>query len=66
MRFPAVWQACSSGEASVLNLTPFAISRIYINDGKRKRMPDFVMVLLVVAAYFAIMKWLLPKLGVPT
>ncbi len=29
-------------------------------------MPDFVMVLLVVAAYFAIMKWLLPKLGVPT
>ena len=29
-------------------------------------MPDFVMVLLVVAAYFAIMKWLLPKFGVPT
>jgi hypothetical protein len=29
-------------------------------------MPDFVLVLIAIAAYFAVMKWVLPKLGVPT
>jgi hypothetical protein len=29
-------------------------------------MPEWVTFILVVVAYFAIMKWVLPKLGVPT
>ncbi len=29
-------------------------------------MPDFVLVLIAIAAYFVVMKWVFPKLGVPT
>jgi len=29
-------------------------------------MPEWVTFILAVVAYFAIMKWVLPKLGVPT
>ncbi len=29
-------------------------------------MPEFVWLLLGVAAYFALMRWVLPRLGVPT
>ena len=29
-------------------------------------MPEWLVMVLVVAAYFGIMKWVLPKLGVPT
>jgi hypothetical protein len=29
-------------------------------------MPEWLMVLLVAAAYFALMKWVLPRFGVPT
>ena len=29
-------------------------------------MPDWLILILIVAAYLALMKWVLPKLGVPT
>jgi hypothetical protein len=29
-------------------------------------MPDFVWILLFVAAYFAMMRWVLPRFGVET
>jgi hypothetical protein len=29
-------------------------------------MPDFVWILLLVAAYFAMMRWVLPRFGVET
>jgi hypothetical protein len=29
-------------------------------------MPDFLIVALLFAVYFAVMRWLLPWLGVPT
>jgi len=29
-------------------------------------MPEFVWLLLGIAAYFSLMRWVLPRLGVPT
>jgi len=29
-------------------------------------MPDWMIPVLIVAAYFGLMKWVLPRLGVPT
>jgi len=29
-------------------------------------MPEWIKIVLAVAAYFAIMKWVLPRFGVPT
>jgi hypothetical protein len=29
-------------------------------------MPEWVVVILLLAAYFAVMRWVLPRLGVPT
>jgi hypothetical protein len=29
-------------------------------------MPEWAKILLAIAAYFAVMKWILPRLGVPT
>lgn len=29
-------------------------------------MPQWLTLVLVLAAYFAVMKWVLPRLGVPT
>jgi hypothetical protein len=29
-------------------------------------MPDFLIVILFIAAYFVLLKWVLPALGVPT
>ena len=29
-------------------------------------MPDWIWPILIFAAYFALMRWVLPKLGVPT
>jgi len=29
-------------------------------------MPDWLVLIFFVAAYFALMKWVLPRLGVPT
>jgi len=29
-------------------------------------MPEWVIPVLIVAAYFGLMKWVLPRLGVPT
>jgi len=29
-------------------------------------MPEWIWILLAVAVYFALMRWVLPKLGVPT
>jgi hypothetical protein len=29
-------------------------------------MPDFIWALLLIAGYIVLMKWVLPKLGVPT
>jgi len=29
-------------------------------------MPEFLLILLFFAGYFAVMKWVLPRLGVPT
>jgi hypothetical protein len=29
-------------------------------------MPDWIVIILIVAAYFVIMKWVLPRFGVPT
>ncbi len=29
-------------------------------------MPEWIKIVLVVVAYFAVMKWVLPRLGVPT
>jgi len=31
-----------------------------------KLMPDWLMLLMVLAIYFAIMKWILPRFGVAT
>jgi hypothetical protein len=31
-----------------------------------KRMPDWLTIPLMILAYFAVMKWVLPRLGVPT
>jgi hypothetical protein len=31
-----------------------------------KRMPDWLTIPLMILAYFAVMKWVLPMLGVPT
>ncbi len=29
-------------------------------------MPEYVWLILIFAAYFVVMRWLLPRLGVPT
>jgi hypothetical protein len=29
-------------------------------------MPDWIWPILILAAYFALMRWVLPRLGVPT
>ncbi len=29
-------------------------------------MPEWLLILLFVAGYFAVMKWILPRFGVPT
>jgi hypothetical protein len=29
-------------------------------------MPDWLIILLLAAAYFVVMKWVLPRCGVPT
>jgi hypothetical protein len=29
-------------------------------------MPEWIVPVLIVAAYFGLMKWVLPRLGVPT
>ena len=29
-------------------------------------MPDWLIIVALIAAYFAVNRWLLPKLGVPT
>jgi hypothetical protein len=29
-------------------------------------MPDWLILILVMAGYFAVMRWVLPKFGVPT
>jgi hypothetical protein len=29
-------------------------------------MPDWLIIVLLFAAYFAVMKWVLPRFGVPT
>jgi hypothetical protein len=29
-------------------------------------MPEWILPVLIVAAYFGLMKWVLPRLGVPT
>ena len=31
-----------------------------------KTMPDWLMVVLLLVAYFVVMRWVLPRLGVPT
>jgi hypothetical protein len=38
-----------------------ALRCILINE-----MPDWILVLALFAGYFAVMKWVLPRLGVPT
>ncbi len=29
-------------------------------------MPEYIWLIVIFAAYFAVMRWVLPKLGVPT
>lgn len=31
-----------------------------------KEMPEWIIIILVLAAYYAVMRWMLPWLGVPT
>jgi len=36
------------------------------NHFEENRMPEWVTVVLVLGAYIAVMRWVLPSLGVPT
>jgi hypothetical protein len=35
-------------------------------EGRKKLMPDWVLLLLIFAAYLALQRWILPRMGVST
>lgn len=37
-----------------------------MNEETRRKMPEWLMLVVAIAAYIVVTQWLLPKLGVPT